>query len=82
MMASEADLKMEIVHQPHAARRRQPGCHCGVRWRVLYLFQAHGVLPDYRHFHGIPSPADRIAPLRWSFTTWTVAASSGWAFCC
>jgi uncharacterized membrane protein len=30
---------------------------------LLYLWQAHGVTPDYRHFHGSPSPADRIAPV-------------------
>jgi uncharacterized membrane protein len=30
---------------------------------ILYLWQAHGVKSDYRHFHGIPSPADRLAPV-------------------
>jgi uncharacterized membrane protein len=30
---------------------------------ILYLLQAHGVEPDYHHFHGIPSPARRIAPV-------------------
>src|ERR1700685_4353412 len=30
---------------------------------VLYVLQARGVAPDYRDFHGIPSPPDRIPPL-------------------
>jgi uncharacterized membrane protein len=29
----------------------------------LYVLQAHGVAPDYVHFNGIASPADRIPPL-------------------
>jgi uncharacterized membrane protein len=33
-----------------------------VGW-ILYLWRAHGVQPDYRHFHGVPSPADRFAPV-------------------
>ena len=33
-----------------------------VGW-ILYLWQAHGVVPDYLHFHGIPSPADRLTPV-------------------
>ena len=62
-MASEADLKMELsisrmlrVGVSVAGIVVLAGC-------VLYLFRAHGVLPDYRHFHGIPGPADRIAPI-------------------
>ena len=30
---------------------------------ILYLWQAHGAGPDYRHFHGVPSPADRFGPV-------------------
>ncbi len=62
-MASEADLRMEIS----ISRMLRAGVSVAaivvlVGW-VLYLSRAHGVLPDYRHFHGIPGPADRIAPI-------------------
>jgi uncharacterized membrane protein len=30
---------------------------------ILYLWQAHGVRTDYRHFHGIPIPPDDFAPV-------------------
>jgi len=30
---------------------------------TLYLWQAHGVRSDYRHFHGVSSPADHFAPV-------------------
>ena len=30
---------------------------------VLYLSRAHGAEPDYQHFHGIPSAADKISPV-------------------
>jgi uncharacterized membrane protein len=30
---------------------------------ILYLLRAHGVEADYRHFHGIPRPADKITPV-------------------
>ncbi len=62
-MASEADLKMELS----VSRMLRAGVSLAavvvfVGW-VLYLLQAHGVTTDYRHFHGIPSPATRIAPV-------------------
>jgi uncharacterized membrane protein len=62
-MASEADLKMELS----VSRMLRAGVSLAavvvfVGW-VLYLLQAHGVTTDYRHFHGIPSPAARIAPV-------------------
>jgi uncharacterized membrane protein len=62
-MASEADLKMEIA----ISRMLRAGVSVAafvvlVGW-ILYLWRAHGVEPDYRHFHGVPSPADRIAPV-------------------
>ncbi len=62
-MASEADLKMEMsislmlrTGVSLAAIVVLAGC-------FLYLFGAHGVLPDYHHFHGVRGPADRIAPM-------------------
>jgi uncharacterized membrane protein len=62
-MASEADLKMELS----ISRMLRVGVSLAAivvlsGW-VLYLFRAGGVLPDYQHFHGIPGPADRIAPI-------------------
>jgi uncharacterized membrane protein len=62
-MASEADLKMEIA----ISRMLRAGVSLAafvvlVGW-ILYLWQAHGVVPDYLHFHGIPSPADRLTPV-------------------
>jgi uncharacterized membrane protein len=62
-MASEADLKMEIA----ISRMLRAGVSVAafvvlVGW-VLYLWQAHGVASDYRHFHGVPSPADQLTPV-------------------
>jgi uncharacterized membrane protein len=62
-MASEADLKMEIA----ISRMLRAGVTVAafvvlVGW-TFYLWQAHGVVPDYRHFHGVPSPADRLTPV-------------------
>jgi uncharacterized membrane protein len=62
-MASEADLKMEIA----ISRMLRAGVSVAafvvlVGW-ILYLWLAHGVEPDYRHFHGVPSPADRLTPV-------------------
>jgi uncharacterized membrane protein len=62
-MAPEADLKMEIA----ISRMLRAGVSLAAVvvffGGCLYMWQAHGVAPDYRHFHGIPSPADRIPPL-------------------
>ena len=62
-MASEADLKMEIA----ISRMLRAGVSLAAVvvffGGCLYMWQAHGVVPDYRHFHGIPSPARRIAPV-------------------
>jgi uncharacterized membrane protein len=62
-MASEADLKMEIA----ISRMLRAGVSVAasvvlVGW-ILYLWQAHGVEPNYRLFHGVPSPADRLTPV-------------------
>ena len=62
-MASEADLKMELA----ISRMLRAGVSAAAAvvfiGGFLYVLQAHGVAPDYRHFHGIASPADRIPPL-------------------
>jgi uncharacterized membrane protein len=62
-MASEADLKMEIA----ISRMLRAGVSLAAVvvfiGGCLYMWQAHGVVPDYRHFHGIPGPADQIPPL-------------------
>ena len=62
-MTSEADLKMELS----ISRMLRVGVSlAGLVVLIgsgLYLAQAHGVVPDYRHFHGIASPADRLPPL-------------------
>ena len=53
-MSSEADTKMEIA----IGKMLRIGVSVAaaivfVGW-VLYLVQAHGAAPDYRHFHGKP----------------------------
>ena len=62
-MASEADLKMDMA----ISRMLRVGVSIAAfvvlaGW-ILYLWRAHGVLPDYHHFHGVPSPADRFTPV-------------------
>jgi uncharacterized membrane protein len=62
-VASETDLKMDLA----ISRMLRAGISLAafvvlVGW-ILYLWRAHGVEPDYRHFHGVPSPADRFAPV-------------------
>jgi uncharacterized membrane protein len=62
-MASEADLKMDMA----ISRMLRAGVSIAafvvlVGWS-LYLWRAHGVGPDYLHFHGVPSPADRLTPV-------------------
>jgi hypothetical protein len=81
-MASEADLKMEIsISRMLRAGVSVAGFVVLVGW-ILYLWQAHGVEPDYRHFHGVLSPADRFGRSSKAFVTSTVAASYDWVFCC
>jgi uncharacterized membrane protein len=62
-MASEADLKMEIA----ISRMLRAGVSLAALvvlvGGILYLLRAHGVETDYHHFHGLPSPADRISPV-------------------
>ncbi len=62
-MASEADLKMELS----ISRMLRVGVSLAavvvLVGSFFYILQAHGVVSDYRYFHGIASPADRIQPL-------------------
>ena len=62
-MASEADLKMER----EISRMLRAGVSLAAVvvfiGALLYVLQAHAMAPDYVHFHGIASPADRIPPL-------------------
>jgi uncharacterized membrane protein len=62
-MTSEADLKMER----EISRMLRAGVSLAAVvvfiGALLYVLQAHGMAPDYVHFHGIASPADRIPPL-------------------
>jgi uncharacterized membrane protein len=62
-MPSEADLKMELA----ISRMLRVGVSLAALvvlvGAIMYLWQAHGVRPDYRHFHGVPSPADRFGPV-------------------
>ncbi len=62
-MASEADLKMEIAISQMLRAGVSLAAIVVFVGGFLYILQAHGVTPDYRHFHGIASPADRIPPL-------------------
>ena len=62
-MSSQADLEMEIA----VSRLLRAGVTLagvvvlvGV---VLHLLHAYGAQPDYRHFHGVPSPADKVTPI-------------------
>ncbi len=62
-MASEADLKMEIAISQMLRAGVSLAAIVVFVGGCLYMLQAHGVTPDYRHFHGIAGPADRIPPL-------------------
>jgi uncharacterized membrane protein len=62
-MASEADLKMELAISRMLRAGVSVAALVVLIGGFLYVLQAHGVAPDYVHFHGIASPADRIPPL-------------------
>ena len=62
-MASEADLKMELAISRMLRAGVSMAALVVLIGGFLYVLQAHGVAPDYVHFHGIASPADRIPPL-------------------
>ncbi len=58
-MASEADQKMEITISQMLRAGVSLAAIVVFVGGFLYMLQAHGVTPDYRHFHGIAGPADR-----------------------
>jgi uncharacterized membrane protein len=62
-MPSEADLQMELT----VSRMLRVGVTAAatvvLAGAILYLVQAHGAKPAFQHFHGIPRPADKIAPV-------------------
>ncbi len=62
-MTTEADLKMELS----ISRMLRVGVTLAALVVLIgsctYVAQSHGVVSDYRHFHGFASPADRIKPL-------------------
>jgi uncharacterized membrane protein len=62
-MASEADLKMEIAISGMLRAGVSLAAFVVLVGGILYLLRAHGIESDYRHFHGLPSPADRISPV-------------------
>jgi uncharacterized membrane protein len=62
-MASEADLKMEVAISQMLRAGVSLAAMVVFIGGCLYLMQAHGVATDYRHFHGVASPPDRIPPL-------------------
>ena len=62
-MASEADLKMELAISHMLRAGVSLAAVVVLIGGILYLLQAHGVAPDYVHFNGVASPADRVPPL-------------------
>jgi uncharacterized membrane protein len=62
-MASEADLKMELAISHMLRAGVSVAAVVVFIGGLLYVLQAHGAMPDYVHFNGIASPADRIPPL-------------------
>jgi uncharacterized membrane protein len=62
-MASEADLKMELAISHMLRAGVSLAAVVMFAGGLLYLLQAHGVAPDYVHFNGVASPADRVPPL-------------------
>ena len=62
-MASEADLQMEISISRMLRLGVTLAAFVVLIGSCIYLVQAHGKVPDYRYFHGVASPADRIEPL-------------------
>ncbi len=62
-MASEADLKMEIAISWMLRVGVSLAALVVCFGELVYLLHAHGIVPDYRNFEGIASPADRIPPI-------------------
>jgi uncharacterized membrane protein len=62
-MPSEADLKMEVAISRMLRAGVSVAAVVVLVGFTLYLWQAHGMKPDYRYFHGVPAPADRVGPI-------------------
>src|ERR1700690_3730861 len=62
-MASEADLKMELSISQMLRAGVSLAAVVVFVGGTLFLLQAHGAEPDYRHFHGISIPAREFAPV-------------------
>src|SRR5271168_4713518 len=62
-MVSEADLKTELAISRTLRAGVSMAAFVVLVGGILYLWRAHGVESGYRHFHGVPSPADRFAPV-------------------
>jgi uncharacterized membrane protein len=62
-MPSEADQKMEVAISRMLRAGVSVAALVVLVGFILYLWQAHGIEADYRHFHGIAAPADRVAPI-------------------
>ncbi len=62
-MTREADVHMEIAISRMLRTGVSLAAAVVLLGSVLYVWQAHGVAPDYRHFHGVPTPVTQIAPV-------------------
>jgi uncharacterized membrane protein len=60
---NDADLKMELSISRMLSTGVSLAAAVVLLGGLLYVFQAHGVAPDYRHFHGTANPASHIAPV-------------------
>lgn len=62
-MTHEADVHMEIAISRMLRTGVSLAAAVVLLGSVLYVWQAHGVAPDYRHFQGVPTPVTQIAPV-------------------
>ncbi len=62
-MTREADVQMEIAISRMLRAGVSLAAAVVLLGSVLYVWQAHGVVSDYRHFHGAPSPITQITPV-------------------
>jgi uncharacterized membrane protein len=60
---TEADQKMEMAISQMLRAGVSLAAVVVLGGGLLYLLQAHGVAPDYRHFHGVPNPASHVTPV-------------------
>jgi uncharacterized membrane protein len=60
---NDADLKMEMSISRMLGTGVSLAAAIVLLGGLLYLLQAHGAAPDYRHFHGLSNPASHIAPV-------------------